>query len=65
MSLPRLYFVTKKAKRGKSSTYLLGKMTGKGKESALQLCKLVNTFIKKAYTFLSVKEIYKLQVMNM
>ena len=65
MSLPRLYFVTNKAKRGKCSTYLLGKMTGKGKESVLQLCKLVNTFIKKTYTFLSVEEIYKLQVMNM
>ena len=36
----------------------MGKMTGKGKDTVLQLCKLVNIFRKKTYKFLSVEEVY-------
>ena len=41
-----------------TNTYLVGKTTGKGKDTVLQLCKLVNIFRKKTYKFLSVEEVY-------
>ena len=41
-----------------TNTYLVGKMTGKGKDTVLQLCKRVNIFRKKTYKFLSVEEVY-------